>query len=167
MHRIQKLKRFLTTKTTRLSALCEHCPAQSMSSGCWRCWWFNVQPSCQPGSGPIYICHNMTRGKWEDDQECLSVPPVLSVILPASWPGFPDADWDSALGQFGIGSGKGHQACAEWRGGEEHEDQKETQQNCGLFVRTLRALPFLPFARCCQQAPGSPGPCLLLWPRQS
>lgn len=53
VHRIQKLKRFLTTKTTRLSALWEHCPAQSMSSRCWRCWWFHVQPSCQPRKGVV------------------------------------------------------------------------------------------------------------------
>lgn len=36
-------------------------------------------------SGPIYICHKMTCGKWKDDQECLSVPPVRAAILPASW----------------------------------------------------------------------------------
>lgn len=109
-------------------------------------------------SGPIYICHHMTCGKWKDYHECLSVPPVLSAILPGSWQSglawFPccrlglcigavcDQEWQMASGMHRME-----------RGERNVKIRRKPSRTMGVFVRTLRALPFLAFARCCQQAP--------------
>lgn len=144
----------LITKITRLSlpsastVSLSQCPLDAEDAGGLMC---SPAASLESiwRSGPIYICHSMTRGKWIYNLECLCLSPLFSQqpslhCGSRNWPGFSTADWDSAFRQFMIRSDEWHQACAEWREGRKTwgRSSKEPSRTVALFVRTLYSFCF-------------------------